>query len=440
MSTVSFETQSILNKINEAGFEAYIVGGFVRDMLMQHRSYDIDICTNAPYQSLVDLFQEMNCITNEAYGSIAFKQGEESFDITHFRKESDYRDKRHPSHVKLVDSMIEDVFRRDFTINALLYHPDKGVIDLVGGLNDLQKNQLKTVCDPYFKFSEDPLRIVRLFRFMSQSNFSVEPNTLEAALSHMHLLGDYKKHWTKNELFKMLMGQYFLDVNTAYPQCLCTLIPELNRAQTFSQDNPYHIYNLYDHTLHVIQGVESIDLKIVALFHDLGKLNTRIFVDNRSRFPGHAQASCEIAKDYLEGWHLESKLRKYILNMIAMHDVDLGDSRQQLASFIVTHGYEFIVDLVAFKKSDNGAKSEKANYQLERCETYTTLLEEIKQQGVFSVKDLAITGTDLVNLQIASHQRKTILNYCLEKVLSQEIANTYDALIETVRRVQSGIY
>lgn len=424
---------SIINDINSLGFDAFLVGGWVRDALLDRESHDYDIASSCPLDKLTELFSDYNINDNAAHlGNIAFKHDGMNIEITRFRKEFDYKD-RVPGRVEFIDSLYDDLVRRDFTINTIAYHPAKGIIDLLGGSKDLDKGILRSLGDPKVKFREDPLRVLRLIRFQSQLGFSIEEHTALAVYeSSLELT---IKQWS-HEFFKLICGEHFLRVALDHALILGRLIPELSLSYDFDQLNPYHNYSLYEHSIRVSACLrDDLDMRLVGLFHDMGKLDVQVIDDlGVGHYRMHSQASCHRAQPYLEAFGLSKKRSKRILDLIALHDMSLKETHASIHSITSLYGYDFVKDLIALKRCDNSAKSPLAAYQVDRCDVFSGLLEDVKDWPM-SIHDLLISSQELMDVGIDKKEIKEVLSLVLKEVISEEAGNDEIKQKEILRRV-----
>lgn len=435
MIQLSQEIKEILDSITQMNFEAYIVGGYVRDALRGIQSRDIDITTNASFDVLLQLFEHHNPTPFVEYGVLKFMYNDYSFEICRYRKELEYTSQRKPKTLDFNCTLEEDVMRRDFTINAILYHPNTGILDFVGGVNDIDNGVIKSVGNPKIKLKEDLLRIIRMARFASETGFEIEEDTLEAARHHAYQLRDYPLHWWYLEFSKLINGIHFESVALEMPWLFGALIIELEEAIDFNQDNPYHCYSLYEHLIRVSACLIGTDLRIAGLFHDIGKLTTKVFDAGRARYKGHALKSVETVERYLTGWGVAHTNQKFITIIIENHDRSFGDTLKEISDVVLDLGFDMVRTLVAFKRCDNYAKTSLAQYQIERCAKYDMYLDTMYRKSCISIKNLDISGYDLIQYNVEPENRKHILDTLFRMVVSDEVLNEHDALIAAVGRI-----
>ncbi|MDE8070517.1 HD domain-containing protein [Erysipelothrix rhusiopathiae] len=438
MIELSKNIEIVMMELTNRGFEVFVVGGFVRDALMGHRSFDIDLCTNALPEQLLKIYKKYSIESNGHDYGVKFMSGEEHFEISTMRLEGDYEDGRRPSRVEFINHLFDDSKRRDFTVNALYYHPRHGLIDYYDGVKDLQNHTLRVIGDPKVRFKEDVLRIARLYRFKSELGFDIDAETLYVVQTQIESLQRLKLVQIYPELSRYLLGPYFLETSLLCPEFLMTLFPPLKETLGFDQHNPFHEYSLYEHTIRTMQGIPNrVDLKLVALFHDLGKSNVQTVDDQGiAHYPGHAQASCIIARPFFEALQFSIKKIAYLEKLILEHDLKLQPVSAQLQQLIRVHGIEWVEDLMAVKRADNLAKGSRAQYQVQRCTHISQIIQEIRdQKRPTSIRDLEITASDLKKLGIEGKTINKYLNMCLDRVIEGTLPNTHESLLNCIKEV-----
>ncbi|NMB18997.1 MAG: CCA tRNA nucleotidyltransferase [Erysipelothrix sp.] len=413
----------IIYRINAYDFEAYFVGGCIRDSLIGRDTSDVDITTNMPLTKMRELFKNYKPVIFEDFGSIAFHYENFQIQITQFRQEFEYIDHRHPQRIDFVEDVKLDLLRRDFTMNALLYHPDEGVIDYVGGLQDIERRLIKPVRKPSLLFEEDYLRMLRAVRFSSELGFEIESEAFSFIEQNYFKVSELSWAQLQSEFYKFLVSKKFKDWALKHPFVITEIIPEMKEAFNFDQNNPYHKYSLYEHTVHVIDHLNGLDNRLIALFHDLGKLYTQIQKeDGRFSYPHHSEVSVEIARKYVND--------DYIFKMIKLHDLSIPMSYYRIKKLVSEHGLSFMRNLIEFKRADNLAKSDKALYQVEKCNQYDLYLDRIeRERPVLKVSDLAISGDEL---DVKPNQRGKVLRDLLDLVMQDKIENRKEVLKEEV--------
>ncbi len=425
-----------MHTLEQAGFEAYAVGGCVRDSLLGLIPHDYDLCTNALPAETAKLFENYTLVrSGEKHGTIGVVIDGEVIEITTFRTEGGYQDSRHPDWVQFVSSIEEDLSRRDFTVNAMAFHPSCGYVDPFGGQADLQNKTLRTVGNPQARFSEDALRILRGVRFGVRFQLTPEKATLEAMKSLSPLMDKLAKERVFEELCKLLPLVNATDLCT-YQEILAKVVPVLSESIGFAQCNPHHLYDVYTHTAHVVEAVpQDLALRWAALLHDCGKPDTFFLDENgRGHFHGHAKVSAEKADRLLSDLKAPNALREQVVFLIAHHMTELTPDKKLLRKRLGKYGVENTRKLLALQEADFGGKGTE-----ETCSTFSEIrkiLEEIlAEDACLTVRDLALDGRDL--LAIGFPAGKTLgacLDYLLEQVQDEQIPNEKQALLDSAKK------
>ena len=290
----------ILSKLNNCGYEAYIVGGCVRDSIIGTTPHDWDICTSALPEQVMEVFEGYKIIpTGLKHGTVTIIIDDAQYEVTTYRIDGKYEDNRHPKEVSFTSDLKEDLSRRDFTINAMAYNPSIGLVDYFGGKKDIRKKLIKCVGNPDERFNEDALRIMRTLRFASTYGFVITEETSSAVHCNVALLNNIAKERINTELCKLLCGEGVLEILLNYNDVISTIIPELKPCIGFNQNNRYHQYTVYDHIAHAVSNYTGEDMvvKVALLLHDIGKPTCYTEDENGGHFHGHGVPSSEIAKE-----------------------------------------------------------------------------------------------------------------------------------------------
>ncbi|MBQ5953417.1 MAG: HD domain-containing protein [Lachnospiraceae bacterium] len=390
----------ILNTLSAAGFEAFAVGGCVRDAILGRVPGDWDITTNALPEQVKALFRR-TVDTGIAHGTVTVMLGSDGFEVTTYRLDGDYSDSRHPDKVTFTASLEEDLKRRDFTINAMAYHPAKGMIDLFGGQEDLQRRIIRCVGDPRERFDEDALRIMRALRFSAQLGFRIEEQTRAAIRAFAPRLQLISRERIHDEFLKLLLSPHpdrLLDL----AECGITaqVFPLWDTMLETGQNSPFHQYSVGVHTLKVIEGVPAEPvLRLAAFLHDCGKPACKSTdLGGRDHFYGHAEKSAEIAEDFLKEYRFDNKTIADVLQLIRVHDDHYHGTRENVRREMNRVGQELFPSYLKLILADNLAKSRYALEEfMPRYERFRKLYEEILQEGdPITLKDLAVKGSDLI--------------------------------------------
>ena len=427
-----------INMLRDAGFESYVVGGCVRDMLLDLTPQDYDICTSATPEQTADVFSAYRLVRNgEKHGTIGVVMDSDVYEITTFRAEGGYSDSRHPDWVEFVPHLRQDLARRDFTVNAMAYCPQKGLIDPYRGLADLDNQVLRTVGDPTERFTEDALRILRGVRFAVRFRLTPEPRTHKAMRKLAPTMEKLAVERVFSELCKLLPRVTAADL-LRYKDVLLQVIPELKESVGFQQHSPHHAYDVYTHTAHVVENAPSLlSLRLAALLHDVGKPAT--FTKDEQgvgHFYDHAGVSADMADVILTRLRAPTVLRQEVVLLIRQHMSPLTPDEKLLRRRLAQYGEDTLKHLLALQKADRAGKgvSEKDS----DSDAALLMLEDIlSRQDCFSLKALAINGNDLLEAGFPpGPEIGAVLNALLEKVMDQQLPNEKSALLEAAKTMQ----
>ena len=425
---------ALLDELHRAGFGAYAVGGCVRDSLLGLAPHDWDLCTAARPGQVMELFGEDRCIpTGLQHGTVTVKRDGKLYEITTFRTDGSYTDSRHPDGVTFVPEVETDLARRDFTVNAMAYHPVRGFVDPFGGQADMKAKCLRCVGEPRLRFTEDALRILRALRFAAVLGFTLEEETAKAAFElkeRLHLVSAERIYV---ELKKLLLGDWAFDVLVEYKEIIGVVVPELVPAFDCAQQNPWHVYDVFTHIARSVEAApKDADLRLVMLFHDTGKPACKTTDEEGiDHFYGHPTVSEQLAKAALERLKASRASMQRILPLIRYHDGHILTDEKSVKRWLNRLGPAGTLDLIDVKTADLAAQN-LARTQPEIEELYRTkmLLREILERGdAFSLRDLAIGGKELLAL---GYQGKAIggaLDALLSGVIAGEAENDRAALL-----------
>lgn len=440
---------TIIERLEAAGYEAYAVGGCVRDMLLSREPNDWDITTSAKPEQVKAIFRR-TVDTGIEHGTVTVVMDHENYEVTTYRVDGVYLDGRHPSGVTFTASLSEDLKRRDFTINAMAYHPVKGLIDLYNGREDLKQGVIRCVGAANERFSEDALRILRAFRFAAQLGFAIDDETLAAAKTLAENLKLISKERIAAELVKLLTSDHPEEFLRMYDAGVANyILPEFTACMETEQNTPFHSYNVGVHTMKVVCGVHADRvLRLAALLHDIAKPKTKT-VDEKGQahFYGHATLSAKMAGEILRDLKFDNETIRRVTHLIAHHDdwayiINRNDAdgasvtskavRKELNRF----GSEDFLLLLELMRADAKAKLEKPNS--DTLNTLSALGEAERIYGdilaageCFSLKDLKITGSDLIAMGFKPGPRLgETLNTLLQEVVEEPALNTREALLK----------
>lgn len=394
--------QAIIDAIRRAGFEAYVVGGCVRDCILGREPEDWDITTSATPAQVKALFPR-TIDTGLQHGTVTVVMDREGFEVTTYRLDGKYEDGRHPKEVTFTPSLEEDLKRRDLTINAMAYNDREGLVDLFGGMEDLEAGIVRCVGNPEERFEEDALRILRAIRFSAQLGYAIEEETLEAIRQLAPRLSRISAERIQVELVKLLVSPHPDYLRTAYDTGVTKVfLPELDRCMETEQRHPHHCYSVGEHILHSLKWVEADKtLRLAMLLHDIGKPETEtVDEEGITHFHRHAAVSAELAEAVLKRLKFDNETIRMVRKLVLYHDYGNGvePNMATVRRAVSKIGEDAFPGLFAVKRADVMAQSGYLRQEkLERLEKWQKLYGKVMEQGqCVSLKDLAVTGTDLI--------------------------------------------
>ena len=426
-----------IDALEAAGYEAWAVGGCVRDACLGKVPNDYDICTNALPAQTQEVFRDWQLfLAGVKHGTVSVVSRGNVIEITTFRTEGAYLDSRHPECVAFVPDIREDLARRDFTVNAMAWSPVRGFADPFGGQEDLEKGILRAVGDPWTRFREDALRILRGVRFAVRYGMTVEEKTFAAMVELRHLLDAL----SRERVFAELCG--ILPLITAeqlalFAPVITAAIPELEPMVGFDQRSPHHAYDLYTHTARVTAAVGPDPvLRWAALLHDVGKVDTFTLDETgRGHFYGHAGVSARRAEEILRRLRASNALRERVCGLIGLHMTRLEEDERLLKRRVAKLGWENIELLLQLQEADMGSKGTGKAEELDQFPRIRGLLDLIRQQeSCLSLKDLKVDGRDMLALGLRGKEIGVMLEKLLDGVLEETLPNEREALLEAVKR------
>ncbi|MEF2609506.1 MAG: HD domain-containing protein [Faecalicoccus sp.] len=424
----------ILKTLNQAGYEAYVVGGCVRDSLLKRDCADYDVCTSALPNVVQSLFTHA-IPTGIKHGTITVLTPQ-PVEITTFRSETTYKDHRHPDRVEFVSSIIEDLRRRDFTINAMAYHPNTGLIDPFGGKKDLSLKIVRCVGDANQRFQEDALRMIRAHRFCAKLGFTMDKTTQEALHQNSKLIQWVAVERIDKELKEILQYNPYEIENMT--QLLSKWMPELELCKSCAQNSPWHDTNVLHHSLRAITFLTPFDetLALALLFHDLGKPATKTTKDGIDHFYGHPLESAKIADRICKALKLSTYQRKLICSLVKHHDEKLPLRLRTIYHFRIQMGFDdaWMQKLFTISICDLKAHSLKGQQSVQSVLDFIDFYEKNKDRPM-SFHDLEINGKDvLTHTSFTGKDVRKVLQRCLDLVFYDPEQNTREHLIEMIQR------
>lgn len=428
---------TLIHLLQSHGHSAYVVGGCVRDSILGRNPHDWDICTSATPSEMLEIFKDKRVIeTGLQHGTITVVVDGESYEITTFRIDGDYSDNRRPDNITFTTSLEADLSRRDFTINAMAYNDEEGLIDPFGGLDDIKYRQINCVGCAKDRFEEDALRILRAIRFAAQLEFSIMPETDWQIHQQYTTLKNISKERINSEFSKIAVTSDFCVELLLYKDVFSFFIPEITDTIGFDQHNPYHDYDVFGHTVHAIENCTSVDLitRLAVLFHDIGKPHCyQDGEDGIRHFKGHGKVSCDIVDSIMSGLRFDNKTRHDVAELVYYHDATFEVGAKYIRRWLNKIGPEQFKRLLEVRKADiMGQKCQYDKERLKKVEVIERLLEEVLQEDeCFSMRSLAINGNDLINIGYKSGKELGhTLNVLLQMVIDDEILNEKEELLK----------
>lgn len=428
--------QSIIDTLKAAGYEAYVVGGCVRDSLVGLDPKDWDICTSAVPSQILYSFRDKKVIeTGLKHGTVTVVMEDGQYEVTTFRVDGDYSDNRHPDSVKFVTNIEDDLARRDFTINAMAYNKD-GLVDPFNGRKDLACGLISCVGNPDDRFGEDALRILRAMRFAAVYGFDIEDATAKSIHQNKEKLLNIAAERIQAELCKMLAGRGVLEVLLDYSDVMATIIPELKPCIGFDQNNRFHEFTVYDHIAHAVSNCDTTDpvVNVALLLHDIGKPCCYTEDHNGGHFYGHGVHSYDLAREVLSRLRFDNKSRNDILELVLYHDAVIEPTPKTVRRWLNKIGEKQFMRLVDIRMADILAhKKDTQESRIDRCIAMGMIANDIIEKNqCFRLKDLVIDGYDVMNLCNVKEGKEVgeVLNRILDMVISGELNNERTELVK----------
>lgn len=428
----------IIKNLQRHGYDAYAVGGCVRDSILNRKPEDWDITTSAKPEQVKRIFRR-TVDTGIEHGTVTVLIGKDGFEVTTYRVDGLYEDGRHPKEVTFTSRLEEDLKRRDFTINAMAYNDDERLVDAFGGMRDLNYHLIRCVGDPKERFSEDALRILRAVRFSAQLAFPIEPETAEAIKSLAPNLEKISAERIQAELVKLLVSDHPERIQDACELGITKVVlPEWDDMVGVKQNTPHHKYDVAAHTVHALQNVKNDKvLRLTMLFHDMGKPVMKTTDENgRDHFKGHAIASEQIAKTVMKRLKFDNDTIRKVTKLVAYHDYRMEPTGANVRRAMHEIGVELFPYYLAVRLADTKAQSSyerrgKLENIIQIRELYRNAL---RNKECVTLKDLAVAGTDLINLGIApGKELGTLLNELLDMVIEDPAWNQKGKLCDYVK-------
>ena len=432
------DVRYIIQTIRAGGYAAYIVGGAVRDCIMKHTPKDWDICTSATPDEVINIFSDYKIIpTGLKHGTVTVMMNDAAYEITTFRAVLNGGVNRQK--INNADLLADDLSCRDFTMNAMAYSDEEGLIDLYGGRRHIRLKTIECVGNPIERFEEDPLRILRAVRFASQYSFRIEASARHAMFPMAEQLKTVSAERVRDEFCKILMGNSFSSAVTDNYLILCKIIPECADMIGFEQKNPYHDFTVAEHTCRALKSCYRCDLivKLTIFFHDIGKPHCwQVDKDGIMHFKKHAVKSAEIADKVMARLKFDNDTREKVLQLISCHDAELFLNEGNVKKWLNKLGAEQFYRLIQVRNADiRGQKKELDRNRILRIDMIRQLTDKvIAEAQCFSLKDLNIGGSDLISIGYKQGvEIGNVLRKLLQLVIDGEITNDKDVLLQKAR-------
>ena len=430
--------RKVMERLEINGYESYIVGGCVRDTLLGKMPFDYDVTTNCPPDEMMRIFSDMNYAdTGLKHGTITIISEGKPVETTTYRSEGKYSDHRRPEKVVFETDISQDLKRRDFTVNALCYNDKNGLMDMFGGVSDLENGLIRCVGNPSERFDEDALRIMRGLRFASVLGFEIEEKTSLAINNQKLLLREISSERIFSELKKLLTGKNAGQILLQYREVFGVIIPELIPTFDFPQKCPHHCYDVYEHICHGVENIPPDDiLRLTMLLHDIGKPEMAKTDDKGvMHFKKHQFVSAEKTYTILKRLKCDRKTLVRVTDLVREHDNRIPPLKKSVKKMIAKYGDEFFFQYIAVRKADTMAQSD---YMREEKLTIINTLEKLGQEVLkenccLKIKDLDIDGNDLKTLGLYGKEIGKALDFLLENVIEENTVNKKDILIKYLK-------
>jgi len=429
--------KAIITTLEKAGFEGYAVGGCVRDTLLGKEPDDWDITTSAAPQQVKELFSR-TIDTGIQHGTVTVLMDRETYEVTTYRIDGEYEDGRHPKEVVFTANLLEDLKRRDFTINAMAYNDKSGIVDAFGGMDDLENKVIRCVGDPVERFTEDALRMMRAVRFSGQLGYEIDEKTGQAVTQLAPTLSKISAERICTELTKLMVSPHPDYLRKAYELGMTRVfLPEFDAVMETLQNNPHHCYSAGEHILHSLNHVRADKvLRFAMLFHDLGKAVTRTTDEEGiDHFHGHVERSADMTDLIMKRLRFDNDTREKVVRLVKYHDLKIELTPKAVRRAIVKTGEELFPYLLEVKRADFLAQSmylrEEKEEELKQLEAIYK--EVIANKDCTSVKMLAVNGSDLIAAGMKpGKELGAALQRLLEIVLEDPSLNTKEYLLSQI--------
>ena len=427
----------VLQKLADSGFQAFLVGGCVRDMILGRDIHDHDITTDALPEQVMNVFSGFTTVpTGLKHGTVTVLVNGEPFEITTFRIDGEYSDSRRPESVSFTRNLTDDLARRDFTINAIAMDIDGNISDPFHGCDDIKNKIIRCVGEPSMRFNEDALRILRAVRFSSVLGFEIEKNTSDALMNLRKNLDNISRERIRDELDKLICGKNLVPVMLGYREIIAQIIPEMRPCFDFDQKSHFHMYDVYEHIVRTIDSApqDSVLFRRTMLFHDIGKPPKFTIDENgEGHFKGHAKTSADMCRDIMKNLRYDNNSIEQTCLLVAHHS-DKIHNDIQIKKLVSEIGEDNFFLLMQIKRFDNYGKCPFVLKEFEEFERHENALREfIKNNDCMHISQLEINGNDLVNMGFRGKAVGDMLKNILNMIIEGNLENKHDVLLEYVK-------
>lgn len=439
----------ILETLKKNNAEGYVVGGAVRDSIMDREVHDWDIATSATPQQVIDMFQisEIDEIipTGLQHGTVTIMISGIGYEVTTYRIDGDYGDSRHPDQVTFVSDIKKDLSRRDFTINAMAYNPWDGLVDPFFGIDDINDQVIRCIGVSWDRFEEDPLRILRALRFSAQFGFEIEESTKLSIFNLQSNLHKISAERIQSEFCKIIVSPGVDEVLKDFIDVIGQFIPEILPMIGFDQKNPWHIYDVFQHTVSALKSshIYTTDpiTRLAIFFHDIAKPKCFVLDGNGAgHFPKHPAVSAEMTDIIMRRLKFNNKTREAVVQLVKYHDVELHPTEKCVKKWLNRIGKEQLDKLLIVQMCDKMAQNfdYAKNFIVELHMIPRVVEKVLKENQCFKIKDLAVNGNDLIELGLPKGPAiGETLNMLLQAVIDGECKNNKDDLIQMIQKNNS---
>lgn len=440
---ISSKAKIVINALTQAGFSVYVVGGCVRDYFLGNQTSDTDITTSAKPFEVEKILSDKNIKVVETglkHGTVTAVIDKTPLEITTFRADGEYKDSRRPQSVEFVSDIEQDLKRRDFTVNAMAYNDERGLVDLFGGREDIENKIIRTVGDPDVRFKEDALRIMRALRFSSVLGFEIDEKTKKSIFDNMYLLENISAERIFAELSKLLCGKNALNVLDEFRQVIGVIIPQLKPTFDCAQNTPWHTYTVYEHIIHSVDfAPHDPVIRLTMLLHDIGKPSVKRTDENgRDHFKTHADAGEKIAAEVLSRLKVSNDIYNKVTTLIKYHQSVENVNDVKIKHWFNKIGEEYTLSLFDVRIADLKAHNLGKKEVLFEIERLMSLKEEakmiIKRREPYKISELAVNGYDLISLGFSGREIGDKLSEILTLVMNGELNNRKTDILNFLKK------